>query len=238
MRVVAEVRGDHPTGTAALQSVAEKLYIGSRETLRNRVKQQEIDAGQPPGTTTEESVQLKAMKQENAALKRANEIRSPEDLARAEPAGARGGPLHRRAPDARARHPGHGARQKRHHHDPGGQVQRAPDPVDRVFVAVAPNRCRAADFTHVKTWSATICVAFVVDTSSRRTVGWSAATVKETVFVLDAPEMAVRQRHRDQQPVEPGKLIHHSDAGSQIHIVRACRAPRCRRHRGEHRIRR
>ncbi|MGY0055464.1 hypothetical protein ACWY4P_02695 [Streptomyces sp. LZ34] len=38
------------------------------------VKQHEIDAGQRPGTTTEESAQLKALKKENAELKRANEI--------------------------------------------------------------------------------------------------------------------------------------------------------------------
>ncbi|BAU87918.1 transposase [Streptomyces laurentii] len=30
---------------------------------------------------------------------------------------------------------------------PGGSVERAPDLVDRKFVAPAPNRCRAADFT-------------------------------------------------------------------------------------------
>lgn len=98
---------------------------------------------------------------------------------------------------------------------PGGQVQRTPDLVDRDFVAAAPNRCWVADFTHVKTWSATVYVAFVVDTFSRRIVGWSAATVKETVFVLDALEMAIWQRDRDQRSVQPGELIHHSDAGSQ-----------------------
>lgn len=38
-----------------LQAVAEKLGIGSRETLRNWVKQQKIDAGTHPGTATEES---------------------------------------------------------------------------------------------------------------------------------------------------------------------------------------
>ncbi|MGW4985223.1 IS3 family transposase [Streptomyces mirabilis] len=98
---------------------------------------------------------------------------------------------------------------------PGGQVQRAPDLVDRDLVAFAPNRCWVADFTHVKTWSATVYVAFVVDTFSRRIVGWSAATVKEPVFVPDALEMAIWQRDRDQQSVQPGELIHHSDAGSQ-----------------------
>ncbi|MEU2835002.1 transposase, partial [Streptomyces lavendulae] len=54
VRMFAEVRDDHPNETAALQTVAEKLGIGSRETLRNWVKQQEIDAGARPGTTTEE----------------------------------------------------------------------------------------------------------------------------------------------------------------------------------------
>ncbi|MGW1530455.1 IS3 family transposase, partial [Streptomyces sp. NPDC002159] len=98
---------------------------------------------------------------------------------------------------------------------PGGQVERAPDLVDRDFVALALNRCWVADFTHVKTWSAVVYVAFVVDTFSRRIVGWSAATVKETVFVLDALEMALWQRDRDQQPVTTGELVHHSDAGSQ-----------------------
>ncbi len=98
---------------------------------------------------------------------------------------------------------------------PGGQAERACDLVDRDFIADAPNRCWVADFTHVKTWSATVYVAFVVDTFSRRIVGWSAATVKETVFVLDALEMAVWQRDRDQHSVQPGELIHHSDAGSQ-----------------------
>jgi transposase len=73
VRVVAEVRDDHPNETAALQAVTEKLGIGFRETLRNWVKQHEIDAGTRSGTT-EESAQLKALKKENAELKRANEI--------------------------------------------------------------------------------------------------------------------------------------------------------------------
>lgn len=70
----AEVRGDYPNETAALQAVTQMLGIGSRETLRNWVKQNEVDTGQCPGTTTEESAQLKALKKENAELKRANEI--------------------------------------------------------------------------------------------------------------------------------------------------------------------
>ncbi len=89
------------------------------------------------------------------------------------------------------------------------------DRVERDFVAGAPNRCRVADFTHVATWSAVVYVAFVVDTFSRRIVGWSAATSKETRLVLDALEMALWQRDRDELPYVRGELIRHSDAGSQ-----------------------
>ncbi|MGW6218102.1 IS3 family transposase [Streptomyces sp. NPDC055109] len=94
-------------------------------------------------------------------------------------------------------------------------AQRAPDLVDRDFVAQAPDRCWVADFTHVATFAGDIYVAFVVDTFSRRIVGWSAATSKETRLVLDALEMALWQRDRDQHPHQNGELIHHSDAGSQ-----------------------
>ncbi|MFD5978277.1 IS3 family transposase [Streptomyces bacillaris] len=94
-------------------------------------------------------------------------------------------------------------------------AERAPDLVDRDFVAAAPNRCWVADFTHVKTWSGVVYIAFVVDTFSRRIVGWSAAKTKETRLVLDAIDMALWQHDRDQLPYEKGALIHHSDAGSQ-----------------------
>jgi putative transposase len=94
-------------------------------------------------------------------------------------------------------------------------AERAPDLLDRDFVASAPNRCWVADFTHVAAWSGIVYVAFVVDTFSRRIVGWSASTSKETQLVLDALEMALWQRDREGRPHTPGQLIHHSDAGSQ-----------------------
>ncbi|MFD5430476.1 IS3 family transposase, partial [Streptomyces sp. NPDC127084] len=94
-------------------------------------------------------------------------------------------------------------------------ADRAPDLLDRDFVASAPNRCWVADFTHVATWSGVVYVAFVVDTFSRRIVGWSASTNKETKLVLDALEMALWQRDRDGSPHAQGELIHHADRGSQ-----------------------
>ncbi len=98
---------------------------------------------------------------------------------------------------------------------PDETADRAPDRVDRKFVADAPNRCWVADFTHVATWAGVVYVAFVVDTFSRRIVGWSASTSKETQLVLDALEMGLWQRDREGRPHIPGELIHHSDAGSQ-----------------------
>ncbi len=65
------------------------------------------------------------------------------------------------------------------------------------------------------TWTGVVYVAFVVDTFSRRIVGWSAATTKETRLVLDALGMALWQRDRDQRTDVRGELTYHSDAGSQ-----------------------
>ena len=74
VRMVAEVRPEYDTEWAAMKAVAQKLGIGTTETLRKWVRQYQVDAGTRPGTTTEESAQLKRLKKENAELKRANEI--------------------------------------------------------------------------------------------------------------------------------------------------------------------
>ncbi|MFE2638263.1 IS3 family transposase [Streptomyces scopuliridis] len=52
-------------------------------------------------------------------------------------------------------------------------AERAPDRLDRDFVADAPNRTWVTDFTHVAAWAGTVYAVFVVDTFSRRIVGWS-----------------------------------------------------------------
>ncbi|MFE9942012.1 IS3 family transposase, partial [Streptomyces hirsutus] len=98
---------------------------------------------------------------------------------------------------------------------PDPAAVRAPDRLDREFVAPAPNRTWVADFTHVAAWAGVVYVAFVVDTFSRRIVGWSASMSKQTQLVLDALDMGLWQRDRDGRPPKPGELIHHSDAGSQ-----------------------
>jgi transposase InsO family protein len=47
------------------------------------------------------------------------------------------------------------------------QAGRAPDLVDRHFVAERPNQLWVADFTYVATWAHTVYVAFVIDVYSR-----------------------------------------------------------------------
>jgi transposase len=72
--MVAEVRPDYPSDWPAIVAVAEKLGIGTAETLRKWVRQAEVNAGQRPGVTSEESAEIRRLKRENAELRRANEI--------------------------------------------------------------------------------------------------------------------------------------------------------------------
>ncbi|OLZ65581.1 hypothetical protein AV521_31540 [Streptomyces sp. IMTB 2501] len=74
VRMVAEVCGDYLTESAPIYAAMTKVGIGSRETLRKWVRQDQIDSGQCLGTTMEESAQIEAMKTEIAELRRANEI--------------------------------------------------------------------------------------------------------------------------------------------------------------------
>lgn len=74
VRLVIEVREDHPSESAAIKSVASKLGISSPEQLRKWLRQAEIDSGKRPGKTTEELAEIKTLKKENAELRRANEI--------------------------------------------------------------------------------------------------------------------------------------------------------------------
>jgi putative transposase len=87
---------------------------------------------------------------------------------------------------------------------------RAPDLVQRRFVASRPNQLWVSDFTYVASWSGTVYVAVVIDVFSRLIVGWRAVTTMRTELVLDALEMAIWRR----ASVLDG-LICHSDAGRQ-----------------------
>jgi transposase len=72
--MVIESRQDYPHESAAIRSVAGKLGITSTESLRKWLRQAEIDGGVRQGRTSEEIAEIKALKKENAELRRANEI--------------------------------------------------------------------------------------------------------------------------------------------------------------------
>ena len=74
VRMVAEIRGEQESEWAAMTRVAELLGVGTPETVRKWVRQGQVDGGERPGASTEESAEMRRLKRENAELKRANAI--------------------------------------------------------------------------------------------------------------------------------------------------------------------
>ena len=59
VRLVLETEEQYPSRDAAIRSIAAKLGIGSAESLRNWVRQAEVDAGARPGVTTDEAARIR-----------------------------------------------------------------------------------------------------------------------------------------------------------------------------------
>jgi len=60
-------------GFAAVQRIADQLGYGI-ESVRQRVKQADIDAGDKAGLTTQERARMRELEAENRELRRTNEI--------------------------------------------------------------------------------------------------------------------------------------------------------------------
>jgi len=73
IRMVREAIAERGERVGAVTRVARQLGIGP-ESLRNWVKQAEIDGGKRPGTTTAEQRRIAELERENRELRRANEI--------------------------------------------------------------------------------------------------------------------------------------------------------------------
>ncbi len=84
----------------------------------------------------------------------------------------------------------------------------APDLVKRDFTADCPDQLWVADITYIRTWAGFLYLAVVMDAFSRRIIGWSMANHLRAELVIDALQMAIRQRR-------PEGVVHHSDQGSQ-----------------------
>jgi putative transposase len=98
---------------------------------------------------------------------------------------------------------------------PDLEAVRAPDLVNRHFIAVRPDALWVTDLTYVPTRSGMAYVCFIVDAFSRTIVGWRVASNMRTEMVLDALEMA-----RWSRGTRLEGLVAHSDAGSQFTSVR------------------
>ena len=73
VRMVQETIEQTGERFGVITRVARQLGVGT-ESLRSWVRQAEVDGGQRPGMTSEESAELKRLKREVAELRRANEI--------------------------------------------------------------------------------------------------------------------------------------------------------------------
>jgi len=73
VRAVRQLRKELGADHGTIKRVADQLGIGV-ESLRNWVKQAEVDAGEKPGTTTVEAARIRELEQELRELRRANAI--------------------------------------------------------------------------------------------------------------------------------------------------------------------
>ena len=75
VRLYRERRKSDP----AESMIASRRHVGgllgvSPETLRGWIEREEVNAGQRPGVSDEQNAELRALRKENAELRRANEI--------------------------------------------------------------------------------------------------------------------------------------------------------------------
>jgi putative transposase len=90
----------------------------------------------------------------------------------------------------------------------------APNRLQQVFAASAPNRVWTADITALPTMEGWLYLAVLLDLYSRRVVGWAIRASLDSELVCTAWQMAIARR-------SPGRgLIHHSDRGCQYTSTR------------------
>ena len=73
VRMVFQVRRESGQRQGAVAAVAAKLGV-NRETLRNWIRQAEIDGGQRPGISTADAQRIAELEREVRELRRANDI--------------------------------------------------------------------------------------------------------------------------------------------------------------------
>ena len=85
----------------------------------------------------------------------------------------------------------------------------APNRLAEAAKPTAPNKIWVRDITYIATGEGTLYLAGVLDLYSRKIVGWAMSDRIDTQLVLDAINMAYRQR------AQASKVLVHSDRGVQ-----------------------
>jgi transposase len=73
VRLVREHREDYPSEWAAITAVSKRLGMNA-ETLRNWIRQQQVDDGSRGGVSSEAAEQIRALKRRNVELEQTIEI--------------------------------------------------------------------------------------------------------------------------------------------------------------------
>lgn len=73
VRLVRETIEAEGRSYGVIGRIARQLGIGE-ESLRKWVRQAEVDAGERPGTASDQAERIRQLERENAELRRANEI--------------------------------------------------------------------------------------------------------------------------------------------------------------------
>lgn len=92
------------------------------------------------------------------------------------------------------------------------------DLVNRHFGARDLDELWVSDITYVPAQAGWVYVSFVTDVCSRKILGWKVASSLHADVALDALNMAIYQRRRDD--IDTRGLVHHSDRGVQYRDVR------------------
>lgn len=85
--------------------------------------------------------------------------------------------------------------------------------LDREFTAAGPNEKWLCDITYIHTGEGFIYLATVLDTFSRKIIGWSIDDCLDRSLCIDALKSAIVARQH--LPGGLSNLLHHSDRGSQ-----------------------
>lgn len=69
VRLVREHREDYPSEWAGITAVSKRLGMNA-ETLRNWIRQQQVDGGARDGISSDAAAEIRALKRRNAELER------------------------------------------------------------------------------------------------------------------------------------------------------------------------